>query len=227
MAIEFGDVLKADLVLVGFPLLDRPGEIEAFRAEYKEARISGGGVNIDVQSNKAEQGQVVTLDRDRITLELFPSRAVIRREYPTDEVDLTRLAEVAYHAISITAIRGKMLRAYGFNLDLIYDQDSGRPAYGYLADRLLSGGLQQMNEWQLSGAATRVTYFSGEDQWQIAIEPRFGDPLTNTVFLNVNLHISASQLPDLDAINDSLKQVWKWAHDFANFLDLQEVNICA
>ena len=224
MAIEFGDVLKADLVLVGFPLLDRPGELEEFRSKYKEARISGGGVNIDVQSNKAEQGQVVTLDRDRITLELFPSRAVIRREYPNDETDLEQMAEVAHQAISITAIRGKALRAYGFNLDLIYDQDSGRSAFGYLADRLLSVGVKQKNDWHFLGAATRVTYLAGDEQWQMAIEPRFGDPLTKTVYLNVNLHKPESQLPELDTIKGSLMKIWEQARGFANFLDLQGDN---
>ena len=220
MGIEFEDVLKADLVLIGFGLLSTPGEFEEFRSAVgTDATVAGHGMTIDAQTNVAEQGRAISLNRDRIILEIFPSRSTIRREYPTNAGDLLRLAEVAWQAISNTRNREIGLRAYGYNLDLVYSQDSEPLAQEYLASRLFSNDLPLREEWQLMGGAGRIIYREGENQWQFTLEPRFNDAATSRIFLTVNLHKDKQEIPSESEMNESLEEVWQQARKFAMLLD--------
>ena len=122
MAIQIEDVLKAEMVLVGLGLLSSPQEYEAFRSQAKtDVFISGQTMTIEALTNVAEAGRTISLNRDRIVLDLSPSRSSIRREYPS-KGDLERLAEVAALAIEQSSQGRENLRAFGYNIELIYDQ---------------------------------------------------------------------------------------------------------
>ena len=223
MTVEFQDVLKAELVLIGFRTLTNAKENEAFRAAVKtDVVASGHSVTIDSQTNIAESGRIISLNRDRIILDISASRSTIRREYP-EEKDIERLAEVAGLVIAQSTSEDQELRAFGYNLELVYDQKSGQTAAQYLADRLLSNNLPRRNEWELVGGAGKVTYKEGENQWQITIEPRLNEPGTTKIFLNLNLHKDEHALPSESDIRDSLKEAWRQAHKFAYLLDKGEM----
>ena len=222
MEVKISDVLKVEFVLVGFGLLGRAGEFEAFRARYPEARISGNSVNVDVVSNVSEQGKAISLDRDRITMELFPSRSTIRREYPQDLGSFGHLADITSDAINITAIRGQHLRAYGFNLDIVFAPESSAPAHVFLAKKLFKSVELMGKGEDIIGGSARIVYLHNEDQWQVTLEPRFGDPATPNVYLNLNLHKDRQQLPTKEELNDSLVRIWEQAKTLVDTLDHQE-----
>ena len=219
MAVEFEDVLKAEVVLVGVGLLNTVDAFEAFRAAIKtDTLVSGHTMAIDAQTNMAEAVRIISLNRDRIALEISSPRSTIRREYP-EEKDLDRLAEVSGQAITKTTLTGQNLRAFGYNLDLVYDQDSGQLAAKYLADRLFSNDIPHRKEWQLVGGASRMVYKEGANQWQITVEPRFNDPTTTKIFLTVNLHKDKNVPPEQCEIRDSLQEAWQQARMFVCLLD--------
>ena len=218
MSIKYEDVLKAELVLVGFSLLNNPQEFEAFRSQAEtDVVISGQTMTIEALTNVAEAGRTISLNRDRIVLDISPSRASIRRDYP-DKNDLARLAQVAALAIDLSPSSRQNLRAFGYNIDLVYNQDSGEPALRYLAGRLFSGGLPRRGEWDLVGGAGKMIYKEADNQWQITVEPRFNEPGTTRIFLKLNLHKDRREPPTKGEIEESLRNAWTQARDFACLL---------
>ena len=219
MAIIFKDVLKAELALVGLGLLNNSQEFEGFRSRAQTDVVnSGQTITIEALTNVAESGRSFSLNRDRIVLDISPSRASIRRDYPSEQ-DLGRLAEVASLAIEQSSSGRENLRAFGYNIDLVYDQDSTTPASQYLAERLFSEELPRRGEWNLVGGSGKLTYSEGENQWQITVEPRFNEPNTSRVFLTLNLHKEKQVPPSESEIKESLMEAWAQAHDFAVLLD--------
>ncbi len=214
MATTIIDVLKVDFALGGVMLLGNPEEIEAFRSVVDaDAVVTDKGT--------PSLGKRITLGRERIVLEteIFPSiGTTIGREYPVRD-DLSRLAEVVRHAIAQTNLSDQQLQGSVCRIDVIYEQDSGLPAAGYLAKRIFLPGLQTHAGWALKGGFCRIVFVEGEKQWGISIEPRFGNEETTTVFLSVSRYMNEQQLPAENGIEDSLQEVWGQAHDFLNRLD--------
>ena len=219
MAVTPPEVIKANLVLVGLRLLGAPEQIESFkRAIGTDVQSSGVGMGVNMQTGVAEPGLALTLSRDRITLDLSASRSMIYRDYPSRE-DLPRLAEVVGHAIRSTLIVEQQLRAFGFNIELIFDQQSSDTAFEYLAKRLFDVGALGNEGWQFSGGAGRLVFSDGARRWTISLEPRFNDETESRVFLSVNLHRAEQVLPSEDETRDSLEATWDEVHKFVHRLD--------
>ena len=224
MAVTTPEVVKASIVLAGLRLLNAPEEFEAFRGVIAtDVQISGAGLATNIQSGITEPQVALTLNRDRITLELSPSRSAINRDYPLRE-DLPRLAEVAGQAISNTSEEEQELRAFGFNIELVFDQDSDIPAFGYLSRRLFDVDGLGSEGWQFIGGAGKLIFNDGGRRWTIGLEPRFGDETESRVFLSINLHKAGQTLPVEDEIRDSLEEVWDKVHDFVQRLDERDGN---
>ena len=208
MTISIQDVVKANLVLVGLRLLGQPGEIEDFkRGLSADVQIIGAGLIADIPSGVTEPGHTLALSRDRITLDLSRSRSTISRDYPLRE-DLPRLAQVAGQATASTSLGGVQPRAFGFNLEMIFDQDSGLPAFGYLSSRLFDVNPLGNEDWQLVGGAGRLIFGDGPRRWTFSLEPRFNDDTESRVFASVNLHIDNQLLPNEAEIRASLEELW-------------------
>ena len=225
MAINIQDVVSANLVLVGIGLLNTPEELEDFRKGIGATEIvsrSSLALTGPLPDN-AETGRTVALERERITLELSSSRSSVERAYPLKE-DLERLANVAGHAITKTDLQGKRPRAFGFNLDLVYDQISEWPSVRYLAERLFSSVPLGNERWQLFGGMGRLIFKDGEKFWTVKLEPRFNEQDTTKIFLSINLHRNEQRLPDKNEIRDSLCETWDQAHEFAIRLDKKKEN---
>ena len=221
MTIEFQDVLKTDLVLVGLVLLQQPEELLAFRnAANADVVASGQSMNIDPVSGVTEPGRVLSLDRDRITLNLTPSRSVVRRDFPHEQ-DLRRLAEVTHHAIRTTSLenQSQSLTAIGYNLEMVYEPSSGLPATRYLAQCLFSDVLSSRSGWNLVGGGGTVVYEENENEWQFSLQPRFREPTNTRIVLGLNLHQRRDSIPSEDEMVGSLQQIWEQSRAFANLLD--------
>ena len=150
MAATLQDVVSVNLVLVGIGLLNEPGEFEQFRSALDiDLRLELGLVT-NVQSGLTEPSRTITLNRERVSLNLSPSRSTIAREYP-DKSDLARLAEVAALVIESTDLDGDTPQAFGYNIEMVFDQGTGQPAIQYLGERLFDYGMLGKEGWNLVG----------------------------------------------------------------------------
>lgn len=219
MAVTTLEIVKTNLVLVGIRLLNGPEEIESFkRAIGTDVQLAGVGMGVNIQTGVAEPGLTLTLNRDRITLDLSAPRSMINRDYPSRE-DLPRLAEVARQAINSTSIGEQQLRAFGFNIDLVFDQDPETPAFTYISRRLFDVDVLGSEGWQFIGGSGKLIFLDGERRWTITLEPRFNDESESRIFSSVNLHRAEQTLPTEDEIRNSLQRMWDEVHNFVHRLD--------
>ena len=217
------EVLKVDLVFLGIKLLNDDSRTKSFK-EAVNAEIShGSGISIDALATTGhpleESTRILSLDRDRITLQLSSSRSVIRRDYPL-ESDLARLAEIVELLISNTDLNGQTLEAVGVNLELVYDQDARLPAVTYLAKRLLPTQRPFFQDWTLNGGSCKL-HFSDKERrrWNISMEPRLNAPNTTKVFTNLNLHCDTDKLPKRQEVQQSFGEAWSTVIEFIRHVD--------
>ena len=175
-------------------------------------------MGVNIQTGIAEPGRTLTLNRERITLELSASRSMINRDYPSRE-ELRRLAEVARQAIDNTSNTDQQPRASGFNVDLIFDQKSADTAFEYLSKRLFDVGALGNEDWKFVGGVGKLIFNDRGRRWTVSLEPRLNDETESRVFLGVNLHKAGPDLPVEDEIRTSLEEVWDEVHDFVHRLD--------
>lgn len=219
MAVTTPEVVKANIVLVGLRLLSAAEEFEAFRrAVGTDVQIAGPGLATNIQSGIAEPQFALALNRDRITLELSPSRSAVNRDYPSRE-DLSKLAEIAGRAISSTSVEEQELRAFGFNIELVFDQDPETPAFSYLSKRLFDVDALGSEGWRFTGGSGKLIFDNGERRWTVVLEPRFSDETESRIFLSANLHEARRTIPTEDEIRNSLEEVWDEVHDFLRRLE--------
>ena len=226
MAVQVYDIVSANLVLVGIRLLDTPAEFEKF-AEALDADLQAElGISANVAGGMPEPTRKVTLSRDRIVLTMSPSRTSLDKEYPSRENptgDFARLAEVAQCAIASTVLESNRPAAFGYNLEAVFDQDSGQPALHYLGNRLFGPYSPGKAGWGLLGGTGQLIFADPRNrQWTITARPRSNDEREHRVVLGLNLHLRDQPLPTAEEIQTALAEVWQEANDFMERLDRQE-----
>ena len=225
MPIEFQDVLKTNLVLVGARLLNEQHERDAFVSMAGtdvdvEPIIQGAVLPLSIVGNpvSAEAGLSLVLRRDRIRVDSLPARTHIEQEYPWRE-GLERLTDLMGLAIDLTNMETQVLTAFGFNIERVYRHAAEESSEMYLAKRLiphLQGSLEGLT---LAGGACKLSFASDGAQWNFVVEPRANDPTNRKVFLSLNLHRSRPQVPSREEVLDSLHQIWDRSEEFARQLD--------
>ena len=219
MTAQLEDVLKINLVLVGVRLLATQDEVTAFGGnvgtEVSESS-SSMALNLPPTTPHLEMPQIdfvqkLALDKDRITLELTNDRSTISMDYPSKD-SLARLCEVSKLAIDKTDLHTQQLRAYGFNIEAVYNLTNGQTAAEFIAKRILAPNLFHDTGYDVRGGAIKLQTLRGEQRWNVRIEPRLGDVTTSRIFVSLNLHRDESKLPSLDLIRSSFKEVWDQAH---------------
>ena len=117
MDIEFQDVLKVDLALVGVGLLSKTDEVDALAAEMRaDMNYTASGPSPVPEESSSLAMQLTQLPRDRISIQTIPDRTILRRDYPLGSGDLERLAEAVACAVEATGAGSGQLRAFGFNV---------------------------------------------------------------------------------------------------------------
>ena len=214
MSTEIQDVLTANMVLVGVDLLNTPESVNAFRLEI-DSEVSSGLPHGSINNGD----RYLTISKHRISLSLAPDRSMIEREYPSRN-DLPMLAEVAQKAMYFTDVGEQHeIRALGYNVRLVYQQDSGLSAAEYLSMRIFRGNLPGNEKWTLKGGSAKMTFGNGDRDLNVTIEPRFNDPGTEKVYLGLNLHSTEQRLPEKNEVQDSLEEAWDEAEQFIRHLD--------
>ena len=220
MPAEIQDILKINVVFVGIGLLNTPAEVEAFSgAVAADVQLEATGLVFGMPPILPEPGRKLAIPRERVTLDLSPARTIIEREYPT-EGDVSRLAEVAGYAVQHTAPQESLPAAFGYNVELVFNQTSGSHSLRYLGDRLFHQRNFATDGWNLVGGAGRLIFDSVDGRWTIQLEPRFNSEETHQVFVNLNLHKAEQDLPQADEIRQSLTKVWNEVHTLITRFDV-------
>ena len=218
MTATLQDVVSVNLVLVGIGLLNDPGEFERFRSALDIDIRLELGLAANVPSGLTEPSRTLTLNRERIALNLSSSRSTISREYP-DNSDLARLAQVAALAIESTDLGGQSSQAFGYNIEMVFNQDTGQSSVQYLGERLFDYGQLGKEGWDLVGGRGQLIFRNAVGQWTVSVEPRFGEESTSRFFLSLNLHKNEQRLPPEDEITKSLEEIRQEALAFVDRLD--------
>ena len=177
--------------------------------------VSIGPSGVSPITPSLPQPHLLTLQRERITLDLAPGRSSISRDYP-DEEGIERLAEVANFAICQSNLENQDLRAFGFNLEVVYELPPDKTAYQFLASNIFAPNIAQNSEYVLTDGLPRMSFQRGNDHWNIAIEPRFRNADNSKMFMNLNLHKASGTMPAKDEIHDALRSTWDHARIFAD-----------
>lgn len=217
------DVVSVNIVMVGFPPFDMQENFDAFRrAVGPDLQIAGAGLIANPLPGIPEPGIQLTLNRDRISIDLSPSRSIINRDYPSRE-DLGRLAEVIGKFVTYSTYDYSNPQTFGINIRLIFDPESETSAFEYLASRLFDVEPLGRTDWRFIGGSGRLIFDEDGRRWTISLEPRFSDFEETRVFVDSNLHLYGQPLPEETEIGDLLEEVWDEVHKLVGRLDRMEV----
>ncbi len=218
MTATLKDVIVINFVLVGIELLSTQEQVRAFvDAVEPDVKVEPNRTT-NLLSGETEQGKTVAIDRERIAIESFPSRTSISRQYPSRS-DLHRFSEVISEALNHTELGERAPRAFGYNMDMVLEQDSGRSALSYLGERILGSEPPGNPDWDFAGATCRAIFSDDSRLWTFNVEPRFNDPNVALVFMSVNLHVSEQRFPSGEEIATSLNSIWEESQHFQDSLD--------
>ena len=137
MVASISHVLKTNVVALGIDPL-ASDEARAAFVEAAGTEVVPQLVAFAAQSSGPPiQGRFLELAQDRITVESSQLRFVVERVYPEKE-GLDRIAELAGMAFSHANLNSIAPSSFGYNIELVFDQDSGDTALEYLAKRIFS-----------------------------------------------------------------------------------------
>lgn len=223
-------MVKADLVMLGPNLLAVPDALSRFTENVDDDFQQQEGLDISLSAGSpggATTGPSRTLifPQDRITLNLIAARSSISRDYPSInrlKDDLGKLAEIATMAIEASGPSARtLLRAYGYNMQVVFRLRGKERAIEYLGERLFSGNIAGSSGKTLVGGTASLILRDGATQWTFAANPwPSGDPNADRVALSVNRHTeNPLNFPGREAIVRDLLQTWEEAHGFMSILD--------
>ena len=214
MATKIEDVLQINLVLVGVSLLPTDENRTKFRNE-----VGTEIVTTEVGIGPETVNRTVAVGRDRIVISVLPDRSTIAREYPQKN-DIDRLAQVAYLAITHSDVKDPELRAFGYNLELVYEPIPTEPAILYLSKRLFRDDLFNDAGAQLRGGAARLFFEMGGNRWTASFEPRLQDLAASRIFASFNIHHSdLNNVPTESSIKSTMISMWDEANRLIDLFD--------
>ncbi len=210
------ETIKANIVLLGLGLLPTEDDLRLFTGMTDgDVRVEAGLLLGPAQPQNASRR--ITLDRERITLELSSERSLIQQDYPPTP-DLSALVQVIERAIFNTPST-EGVRAFGFNLDLVYETPSREPASRYIATHLFPKTFALNEGWNMIGGSTKLSFQQDSITWNADIAPRFEDATTDRVFFHLNLHKDEARFPDREELLSAFDQIQKSAVTFIREFD--------
>lgn len=78
-------------------------------------------------------------------------------------------------------------RAIGFNYEIAYHVPQGRASGEFLVHKFISAS-DLVKQLAADGAAVTLYYPRGTKRCTLRLEPRWGDPRSDSVYVNVNVH---------------------------------------
>ncbi|MCY3923596.1 MAG: hypothetical protein OXG27_14550 [Chloroflexi bacterium] len=229
------EVLKASVVIAGLQLLPNDAQLLRFRdALGSEVVLASGGappfapgfsLDVGFGAGVAEasfgERRSFTIGRDRITFDVNPMQSAVVREYP-QATDIGRLAEAIGLALEITDPDQAQTYPVGYNIELVYGQDSEPLASAYLAQRLFRG-LSAIGDWNIAAGAGTLSFATDHGgTFNLTAEPRFREASTSRIFIGANLHrFETGALRDAE-IDRHLSDALEKTQQFVELLDREE-----
>ena len=131
-------------------------------------------------------GRRLALNRDRISVDLFPQRSVIKQDYPPPN-DLSRFTEAILNATHISRNISD-IRAHGYNVEFLFTQTEYPTVYEYIAKKVLTGF--RAPDGNIVGAMVQFRFCDADGQvWNIDLQPRLRKDDATAGYCSVNLHL--------------------------------------
>lgn len=220
MAATVQDVLMIDSVIAGLELLRSENEVAACSAERGEECVAEPVLAaVGPAGRQLVQGKALRLPRDRMALETFPDRTRVRREYPDSIDDAASVARLLSQAIANSDIQDRAPSSFGFNMQIVYDQNSGEDAISCLGRRLFVSATGLHEKWSKTGGFGNLVLRDGPRLWRIGFEPRLHAPDTTKVYLGTNMHAAEARLPDEGEVTRLMEELWRRSHDLIDTMD--------
>ena len=197
MPISLHVALGASVVIVGIDLPSVDNLVEELGVISK--------TDVQVLLGRDGDPDVLILDRERIEITILESQLSVSREYPSEE-DLSALASISTSTLNIL---NQPIKAIGYNVDLVFEQNSGRTAERYLGGRLFKHNEFGGEEWPLWGGFGTMVFGNSRKRKSFCITPRLDDDKTTRVSVEANYHVGDGQIPRETEICESLATIWK------------------
>ena len=215
MAVKRFDLIAVEFVIVGVELLNTTQSLSRFGSTMREYRWSP----ISQAQNGFGDGRRISLDRERIYLDLTATRSRVRQEYPTEGA-FPDLAELVSRTIDLTDTSADSVGPHGYNVEMSYEQDPKTSAFSYIGQRVFAG-LDSIEDWNLvggMGAAIRYEDIHGVIR-NVQIEPRFRNESFPRVYLHLNVHVNSNGVPTTDDVASGFSNALVDAKKFIHLLD--------
>lgn len=210
MSVSLHIALDASVVIVGIDMPSMDDFVEKLETLFE--------TDVQVLSGGDGGPDVLVLDRERIKVSVQGSQLVINRDYPSEE-DLPTLARVSN--VTLTLLN-QSIEAIGYNVNLVFEQDSGRAAERYLGERLFRHGKLDDDEWPLWGGSGTMVFGSSRERKSFTVAPRLDDEKTTRVFVEANYHVAGGYTPSETGISESLAIIWRDAFRVMELVDGEE-----
>ncbi len=230
MSTDVESVLEASFVLLEANLLESPEQKRGFVADSKAEVDFHPRVDIvasDLSSAIGGSDRFV-FEQDRIELRLYPNdeRNIVSRKFPSSVDDLHRLSEIVHLAIGNTEIGDQELGdtiAFGYNVQVVYSQDTHDSALQYIAESFFDPQLsERIGGEGVAGGTAQIYFRVGQRLWSARFEPRLSDPYAQNIYLAVNCHVGhpKERIPStIDDVYAGFVDVWNRAHLLVDALD--------
>ena len=197
MPISLHVALGASVIIVGIDLPSVDNLVQELGVISK--------TDVQVLYGRDGDPDVLILDRERIEITILESQLFVTREYPSEE-DLLPLANISTATLNFL---NQPIEAIGYNVDLVFEQNSGRSAERYLGGRLFKhrelGGM----EWPLWGGSGTMVFGNSRKRKSFNLAPRLEDDKTTRVLVEANYHVGDGIIPQETEISESLATIWR------------------
>ena len=222
MGVRNETVLRIDITLAGLEALRHDSEVSAFEAAAGTVVVTEGvGLRLTISAGQASPapGRLLRLPRERLVLETSKRWTRVSMEYPTGVDEVAGVGRTVARACDATTLEDATPTAFGFNIEMVYDQDSGEKAIEYLGHRLLRPPVGLVEGETRFGGSGRIVLAEAESQLSVVVEPRHQSLDTTEVFLAMNQHFDGGRVPSADEMTERMSALWKRVHAFATDLD--------
>ena len=219
MAIANEEFLKANVVVVGTNLVPGQEELASLRERLGAEVVVAGSLLVQgLADGSTDQGRVLSIPKYRVEIQASRVRTVIEREYPNGGEGLDQIADV-YAAAEGPDHEG--VTSFGLNFEYVFEQDSGKPAGLYLAERVVNrkSVAEASGREVVSSAVQMVLQGTNSQRWMVTLEPRFNDESTERVFVNLNVHYGEAAAPPREELRKDLSEVMDELRGFVMKLD--------
>lgn len=210
MSVSLHVALGASVVVAGIDMPTMDDFVEKLKAIFE--------TDVQVLSGRGGDPDVLVLDRERIEVSVQGSQLIINRDYPSEE-DLPTLASISNATL---VLLDQSIEAIGYNVDLVFEQNSGRSAERYLGERLFRHGRLDDDAWPLWGGSGTMVFGSSRERKSFTVAPRLDDEKTTRVLVEANYHVVDGPTPLEAGIGESLAIIWKDAFRVMELVDGEE-----